>query len=152
MSPRTNRSAFNAPAAIRVRRKLAVGAGGFTPPATPEPAERDVVDLPGGDQAEATASLRASVRRRVVTLLLLAILTTALVASVPGLRGALNVVTNLIPDVSQFYRSDYVANGFDITWGVLLFLNTILPVAGYLLPWGVLAYYLMKSREIANPT
>ncbi len=66
-------------------------------------------------------------------------------------RWLLNLVTNLIPDVSQFYRNDYVANGFDITWGTLLFLNTVLPALGYLLPWGVLAYFLMKSREIANP-
>ena len=37
------------------------------------------------------------------------------------------------------------------TWGTLLFLNTILPVCGYLLPWCLLAYYLIKSRELANP-
>jgi len=66
-------------------------------------------------------------------------------------RFGLKVITNLIPDLSQFYRGDYVANGFDITWGVLLLLNTILPVAAYLVPLAVLSYYLMKSREIANP-
>jgi uncharacterized membrane protein YbhN (UPF0104 family) len=55
------------------------------------------VDLPGGDEAEATPSLRASVRRSALTLLLLAILTTALVASVPGLRGALNAIANIDP-------------------------------------------------------
>ena len=63
----------------------------------------------------------------------------------------LRLIINLIPDVSQYYPKDYVANGFDITWGTLLFLNYILPVAGYLLPWILLGYYLMKSREIANP-
>jgi hypothetical protein len=66
-------------------------------------------------------------------------------------RWWLGFVMNAIPDVAQHYPKDYVANGFDITWGTLLLLNHILPVAGFLLPWLVLAYYLMKSREIANP-
>lgn len=66
-------------------------------------------------------------------------------------RWWLQRITNLIPEISLYYRSDYVSNGFDITWGVLLFLNTILPIAGFLIPWAMLAYYLIKSREIANP-
>jgi hypothetical protein len=40
-----------------------------------------------------------------------------------------------------------VAEGFDISW-VHLALNLLL-LAAYLLPWFVLAYYLMKSREVA---
>ena len=64
--------------------------------------------------------------------------------------GQLSVV-NAIPDVATFYPADYVANGFDITWGTLLLLNHILPVLGYLLPWAILGYYLIKSREMANP-
>jgi hypothetical protein len=63
----------------------------------------------------------------------------------------LRFIMNVIPNVGEYYPKDYVANGFDITWGTLLFLNHILPVAGYLLPWVMLGYYLMKSREIANP-
>jgi hypothetical protein len=63
----------------------------------------------------------------------------------------LRFIMNVIPDVSQYYPKDYVANGFDITWGTLLFLNNIVPVVGYLTPWLILAYFLMKSREIANP-
>lgn len=66
-------------------------------------------------------------------------------------RGLLRLILNLLPDVTQYYRTDYVANGFDITWGTLLFLNVLLPVVGYLVPWLLLAYYLMMSREIANP-
>jgi hypothetical protein len=65
-------------------------------------------------------------------------------------RGWLRLIMQLIPDVSEYYPKDYVANGFDIG-GSLLVLNFILPVAAYLLPWAVLAYYLIKSREIANP-
>ncbi len=63
----------------------------------------------------------------------------------------LRFIMNCIPDVGQYYPSDYVANGFDITWGQLLLLNHILPVAGFLAPWAVLAYFLIKSREMANP-
>jgi hypothetical protein len=63
----------------------------------------------------------------------------------------LRFVMSMIPDIGQYYPKDYVANGFDITWGTLLLLNFILPVVGYLVPWLMLAYYLIKSREIANP-
>jgi hypothetical protein len=65
-------------------------------------------------------------------------------------RGWLRLIMQLIPDVSQYYPKDYVANGFDIG-GSLLVLNFVLPVAAYLVPWAILAYYLIKSREIANP-
>jgi hypothetical protein len=65
-------------------------------------------------------------------------------------RSWLRLVLKLIPDVSDYYPKDYVANGFDIGNSLLL-LNFILPVAAYLLPWSILAYYLIKSREIANP-
>jgi hypothetical protein len=65
-------------------------------------------------------------------------------------RSWLRLIMQLIPDVSQFYPKDYVSNGFDIGFSLLV-LNFILPVAAYLVPWGILAYYLIKSREIANP-
>jgi hypothetical protein len=65
-------------------------------------------------------------------------------------RSWLRLIMQLIPDVSEFYPKDYVANGFDIG-GSLLLLNFVLPVAAYLVPWAILAYYLIKSREIANP-
>jgi hypothetical protein len=66
-------------------------------------------------------------------------------------RWWLRFIMSVIPDVAQYYPKDYVANGFDITWGTLLLLNFVLPLAGYLVPWFILAYYLIKSREIANP-
>ena len=34
----------------------------------------------------------------------------------------------------------------------MLLLDNVVPLVGYLLPWAVLAYYLMRSREIANPS
>ncbi len=75
------------------------------------------------------------------------------------LRGAdvvfswmLRRLLNLIPDVNRFDLYTYVGNGFDIpVWNVLI-IDNLIPLIGYMLPWAILAYYLMKYREIANPT
>lgn len=61
-------------------------------------------------------------------------------------------IMNLIPNVNRHDLVQYVANGFDIGLLDVLFLDNVLPLAGYLVPWAILAYYLMKYREIANPT
>ncbi len=75
------------------------------------------------------------------------------------LRGAdeaftwfLRRLLNLIPDVNRFDLHTYVANGFDVPFWNVLVIDNLLPLIGYLLPWAILAYYLMKYREIANPT
>ncbi len=57
-------------------------------------------------------------------------------------------VLNFLPDVERFDWSNYVAEGFSIPFGQMGM--TALVLFAYLLPWAVLAYYLMKSREIAN--
>jgi ABC-type transport system involved in multi-copper enzyme maturation permease subunit len=67
-------------------------------------------------------------------------------------RWYLRQVLSVIPDVKRFSLTNYVASGFDISWGQVLFADALLPLLGYLIPCGVLAYYLMNSREIANPT
>lgn len=56
-------------------------------------------------------------------------------------------IQNVIPDVESFSWTHFVSEGFNINTEFLV-LNLLVTV-GYLLPWGVLAYYLMKSREIA---
>jgi hypothetical protein len=56
-------------------------------------------------------------------------------------------VLNMIPDVDRFDFADRIREGFDVSGGQLS-LNFLLLV-GYALPWAVLAYYLMKSREVA---
>ncbi len=61
-------------------------------------------------------------------------------------------VLRMIPNVNRHDLVQYVANGFDIGWIDVLFLDNFLPLAGYLVPWAILAYYLMKYREIANPS
>lgn len=60
-------------------------------------------------------------------------------------------ILNLIPDINRHDLHQYVANGFDIAWLDVLLIDNALPLFGYLLPWVVLAYYLMNYREIANP-
>lgn len=67
-------------------------------------------------------------------------------------RWWLRQFLTIIPDVGRFDLHDYVANGFDISWIQVLLLDNLVPLLGYLLPLAVLAFYLMKYREIANPT
>ena len=56
-------------------------------------------------------------------------------------------IQNLIPDSDSFVWSTYVCEGFNVNTEYLVvnFLVTI----GHILPWGILAYYMMKSREVA---
>jgi hypothetical protein len=75
------------------------------------------------------------------------------------LRGAdavfswwLRRVLNLVPDVNRFDLQPYVAYGFDVPISNVLVIDNLIPLVGYLLPWAILAYYMMKYREIANPT
>ena len=55
---------------------------------------------------------------------------------------------NVIPDVESFTWTNFVSEGFNVS-GEYLVVNLVVMI-GYLLPWAVLAYYLMKSREIAS--
>jgi ABC-type transport system involved in multi-copper enzyme maturation permease subunit len=65
-------------------------------------------------------------------------------------RWFIRRVLDLIPDVNRYDLSSYVAEGFNITLTQLLLDFGIMAL--YVLPWVVLAYYLMKWREIAAPT
>jgi hypothetical protein len=67
-------------------------------------------------------------------------------------RWVLGYVLNFIPDIHRYNLTEYVAEGFDISWGQIIFLDNILPLVGYLIPWLILGYYLINYREIANPT
>ncbi len=67
-------------------------------------------------------------------------------------RWLLQRFLNLIPNVNRYDLHQYVANGFDIPWGQVLLVDNFIPLAGYLIPCAVLAFYLMNFREIANPT
>jgi ABC-type transport system involved in multi-copper enzyme maturation permease subunit len=57
-------------------------------------------------------------------------------------------VLNLVPDIERFSLFEYTAEGFNITAEQLL-IGALLTI-GYLFPWAVLAFYLLKWREIAS--
>ena len=59
-------------------------------------------------------------------------------------------LVNVIPDVDRSDLVSFVAEGFNIGPGQLIL--TCLLMAGYLLPWFLLGYYLIKWREIASAT
>ncbi len=65
-------------------------------------------------------------------------------------RWFIRRVLDLIPDVARYDLTAYVGEGFNIPL-TQLFLD-FGALALYLLPWIVLAYYLLKWREIAAPT
>lgn len=56
-------------------------------------------------------------------------------------------IQNVIPDAESFNWTQFVSEGFNIN-GEYIAIN-LLVTFGYLLPWGILAYYLMKTREVA---
>jgi hypothetical protein len=63
-------------------------------------------------------------------------------------RWLIGRVLNLLPDVDRFYLTPYVAEGFNIPADQLVI--SVLLLVLYLLPLAVLAFYLMKWREIAS--
>jgi ABC-type transport system involved in multi-copper enzyme maturation permease subunit len=65
-----------------------------------------------------------------------------------GFQWMFRRLLNLVPDVERFDWSMYVAEGFNIPWSEMAL--SLLLLLGYLLPWALVGYYLMKSREVAN--
>jgi hypothetical protein len=54
---------------------------------------------------------------------------------------------NVVPDVYAYNWTNFVQEGFNIPFESLV-MNLVV-VVGYLLPWFILGYYLMRSREVA---
>ncbi len=67
-----------------------------------------------------------------------------------GFRVFVRVALAFIPDVNRFRLDDHVAEGFNISWDQMGLLSLLL--AAHLIPWFLLAYYLIHWREIASPT
>jgi hypothetical protein len=65
-----------------------------------------------------------------------------------GFRWIIGRVLDVIPDIDRFDLTSYVAEGFNISAGQMFIYFLLL--AGYILPWAVLAYYLMRWREVAS--
>jgi ABC-type transport system involved in multi-copper enzyme maturation permease subunit len=103
---------------------------------------------PGGGPMEALVRLA----NRQVALVPLEETTAAKLATTTdvGFRWFIRRVLDLIPDVDRYDLSAYVAEGFNISIAQLLLDFGTLSL--YLLPWVILAYYLIKWREIAAPT
>jgi hypothetical protein len=73
--------------------------------------------------------------------------TKALLFGDKGWAWVIRRVQNMIPDVESFSWGHFVSEGFNVNTEYLVV--NLLVTFGYLLPWAVLAYYLMKSREVA---
>jgi hypothetical protein len=103
---------------------------------------------PGGGPMEALVRLA----NRQVALMPLEESTTATVATSSDVvfRWFIRLVIDILPDIDRYTLTSYVSEGFNIPLTQLFFdFGTL---AFYLLFWVVLAYYLMKWREIAAPT
>jgi ABC-type transport system involved in multi-copper enzyme maturation permease subunit len=68
----------------------------------------------------------------------------------PAFRWVMSRVFDLIPDVDRFDLTLFVSEGFDVSAGQLL--TTLLLLFGYLLVCAVVAFYLLKWREVASNT
>lgn len=103
---------------------------------------------PGGGPMEALVRLA----NRQIALIPLEEGTTATLATSADVafRWFIRRVLDLIPDVDRFDLTSYVGEGFNISLTQLLL--DFGAMALYLLPWIVLAHYLLKWREIAAPT
>jgi hypothetical protein len=73
--------------------------------------------------------------------------TKAILAGDKGWAWLIRRFQNLIPDVDSFSWGHFVSEGFNVNTEYLVV--NVLVTFGYLLPWAILAYYLMKSREVA---
>jgi len=71
----------------------------------------------------------------------------ALISADKGWSWLVRRVSKGVPDLKSFNWRDFLAEGFNIDSQYLVV--NLLMTFGYLLPWGILAYYLMKSREVA---
>jgi hypothetical protein len=102
----------------------------------------------GGGPAE--AMLRLFGRQNLVVPLEQSTVSTMATGSDQVFRWVMRRFINVLPDIQLFDFSSWVANGFNISASTLSV--TVLFLAGYLLLWLLLAYYLIKTREIAIPT
>lgn len=65
-------------------------------------------------------------------------------------RFGIRRILYVFPNVEELFLSKYVGEGFAITWVQMAL--SLLQVFGYLLPWFVLGYYVIRWREIAGAT
>lgn len=64
-------------------------------------------------------------------------------------RFFLKLLLHIFPNVERFDLTGYVSQGFDIPVGQLL-VDDFIPLLAYTIPWLILGFYMIRSREIAN--
>ncbi|ODA30762.1 hypothetical protein [Planctopirus hydrillae] len=63
------------------------------------------------------------------------------------MNGFLWLIQQILPNVSYFNMTGYVANGFDVdNWNTLL--PAVLVTIGYFIPCVLIGYYCLRSREL----
>jgi hypothetical protein len=63
-------------------------------------------------------------------------------------RWILQRLKNILPDLDGFGWSHFVKEGFNVNYEFLTM--NLICLVGYLIPWFVLGYYLLRSREVAD--
>ena len=119
--------------------------GGVSRPFIQEIAQR--TNEGGGPLESAT---RLFSRQSILTPLPDTTLSKVVTGSDEVFRWLLRALMEVLPDVENFTFTDRVASGFSI--GVISqdLLPAFLLLLGYLLPWGLLSFYLIRKREIAG--
>ena len=77
-------------------------------------------------------------------------ITTLATTSDVGFRWMIGRLLDILPDVDRFYLNNYVSEGFDLPFTQIIL--TAIVLLGYLLPWALLSFYLIRWREIASQT
>lgn len=77
------------------------------------------------------------------------ILTTVIKGCDQVMLGGLWVMKHIVPDLSPFAMSPYVANGFDVPWNVAV-APCLAMVVGYLVPCLLIGYYSLTLRELES--
>ncbi len=102
----------------------------------------------GGGPAE--AAIRITTRHHITAPMDEGAATTAAKIADTGFRWVILRAIKLLPDVDRYSMEAYVADGFNIP-PAQLWMNLLL-LALYLLPWVLVAFYLIRWREIAGET
>ncbi|MER3415212.1 MAG: hypothetical protein C4297_03240 [Gemmataceae bacterium] len=100
----------------------------------------------GGGPLE--AAIRLAQRQNLITPLEQTTTVRILLTGDEGIRYFFRGLLNVLPDLGQYDRTMFIAEGFNIPVGDLL--ASFICLLGYLLPFLVIGYFLLTAREIAQ--
>jgi hypothetical protein len=78
--------------------------------------------------------------------------TRAAIASDEAFRWMMRFMLDVLPDTDRYSFTDRVANGFNVGLIRQDLLPALLMLLGYLIPWAIGSFYLIRAREIAGAT